>query len=223
MREKILFFIFSLVLFLPLNVCSEEIEEDESLSTNVLIIFDSSGSMRGRRLTEAKESVRHFLESLGARVNLGLLAFTPKGEPLEVEKIQFSDQVTGEERSSILQRIKSKLKSIVAMGPTPLTKCLEKCLKICQARLEDYPYERNVVLMVTDGKDTVSGTNTVAPIMDKLTKTGVSVNLIAFETKNNEYLKKYASKYFQPNNRAELQEALKEAMTEAETFSSYGE
>ncbi|RMD97698.1 MAG: VWA domain-containing protein, partial [Deltaproteobacteria bacterium] len=77
-----------LVLFFLLAVggggwAKEQKDFDPRLRRNYEIVFDTSGSMSGKKLKIAKESLKRFLARLPAETYVGLIVFE-RGRPKEV-------------------------------------------------------------------------------------------------------------------------------------------
>ncbi|QRN99591.1 VWA domain-containing protein [Archangium violaceum] len=126
-------------------------------STDVTFVFDKSGSMLGRPLSEAKVGARRFLESLSDRDSVTLMLFDnnvyPPMGPLEL----------GKGRGELLGRVDN----IIADGGTALYSATLAAYQSAVARARKSPGKIHAVVVMTDGKDE-SSTITLAQLQSGL-------------------------------------------------------
>lgn len=112
-------------------------------STDVVFVFDKSGSMRGAPLAQAKVGARSFIESLGDRDEVTLLFFDDKvHEPV-------GPFVLGASRQKLLERIDG----VIADGGTALYDATKAGWDVSMARAAKQPGRIHAVVVMTDGKD----------------------------------------------------------------------
>ncbi len=112
-------------------------------SSDVTLIFDKSGSMRGPPLNEAKAGAKAFLESLQARDQVGIEFFDsqlyPLVGPLDV----------GSAKADLAERIDG----VTADGGTALYDAVSSAYQAMRARSDKDPSRIHALVVMTDGKD----------------------------------------------------------------------
>ncbi len=171
-------------------------ERDSQTATAISIIFDSSGSMRDdQKLEQAQRAFTSWLASLPEDYTLGLVYFARGAGQLAVplgqgNKAAISEQVA----------------NVAAYGKTPIADCLRIVNgQIEKRRAEFSPYERHVVVVFTDGAETVDpgGNRAVLNEIVKLRSTTVEVVGIGFKGQG-DYLSAATTQYFDANDEEEL-------------------
>ncbi len=113
-------------------------------STDVIFVFDKSGSMRGRPLAEAKVGAKRFLETLSDRDEVTLLFFDnnvyPPIGPRPLDAAGRAD-------------LAGRIDSTIAAGGTALYAATESAYKVAQARARQSPGRIHAVMVMTDGND----------------------------------------------------------------------
>ena len=127
-------------------------------STDVIFVFDKSGSMRGRPLAEAKVGAKRFLETLSDRDEVTLLFFDnnvyPPIGPVALD-------VKG--RADLAARIDGT----IAAGGTALYGATGAAYKVARERAQKNPGRIHAVMVMTDGNDE-SSTMTLAQLKQEL-------------------------------------------------------
>jgi len=171
-------------------------ERDSQTATAISIIFDSSGSMRDdQKLVQAQNAFTAWLASLPDTYTLGLVYFVRGAGQLAVplgqgKKVEISQQVA----------------NVQAYGKTPIADCLRIVRdEIKKRRAEFSPYERHVVVVFTDGAETVDpgGNRAVLNEVIKLRSSIVEVVGIGFKGQG-DYLAEATTQYFDANDEEEL-------------------
>jgi Ca-activated chloride channel family protein len=126
--------------------------------TDVIFVFDKSGSMQGRPLAEAKVGAKRFLETLSDRDEVTLLFFDnnvyqPVG-PLALD---------AQGRAALAGRIDNT----IASGGTALYGATDAAYKAALARARQSPGRIHAVMVMTDGRDE-SSTLTLAQLKQGL-------------------------------------------------------
>ena len=165
--------------------------------TAYTIIFDDSGSMEGGKLTQAKQAFRWWLEK--AEPNNAWCFLPMNRRSLDVAFVK-----NGE--SQVLKAV-DKLR---VGGMTPIVATLERAFGMIKKRRESVtPYERHLLILLTDGHETKhpGGNPAVCEMVSKLRLEGVEVFGIGFHGQG-DYLDGFATHFAAANNREELQSSL---------------
>ncbi len=173
--------------------------EQERLSqtaTVITVIFDNSGSMaEDHKMETAQAAFGEWLKALPSEYGLSLVHFN-KGEaklalPINIDQHQQAAQVVN---------------ALSPGGKTPICQCLQVARQqIVQRRASHSPYERHVVLVFTDGTETVDRRRSsgVMSEIQELTATSVEVIGIGFHGQG-DYMQPVATRYFHAKNAKEL-------------------
>ena len=165
--------------------------------TAYTIIFDDSGSMEGTKLSQAKQAFRWWLEK--AEPNNAWCFLPMNRRSLDVEFVK-----NGE--SQVLKAV-DKLR---VGGMTPIVATLKRAFGMIKTRRESVtPYERHLLILLTDGHETKhpGGNPAVCEMVSKLRLEGVEVFGIGFHGQG-DYLDGFATHFAAANNREELQRSL---------------
>ncbi len=165
--------------------------------TAYTIIFDDSGSMEGGKLSQAKQAFRWWLEK--AEPNNAWCFLPMNRRSLDVDFVK-----NGE--SQVLKAV-DKLR---VGGMTPIVATLERAFGMIKKRRELVtPYERHLLILLTDGHETKhpGGNPAVCEMVSKLRLEGVEVFGIGFHGQG-DYLDGFATHFAAANNREELQSSL---------------
>jgi Mg-chelatase subunit ChlD len=189
-------------LFAPLVGSTDELdralaaEKAEQTATAISIIFDNSGSMADDgKMAEAKSAFAKWLQNLPESYRLGLVDFYQGGGRLAVP-------LGPEQRAAVAAHVASA----EPYGKTPIVACLEIVREqIVQRRAEQSPYERHVVVVFTDGIETVDsrGNKGVTAEIMKLRNLLVEVVGIGFHGEGS-YMAPAVTRYFEADNEAQL-------------------
>lgn len=199
MKRLLPFFLVALVPFLghanDLDAMLEQ-ERVTQTGTAITIIFDTSGSMAdARKMDQAKTAFATWLKTLPDSHALGLIDFYRSAGRLAIP-------LGTDQREKLMQHVKAAKPS----GKTPICQCLIEAKKdIAKRRAEHSPYERHVVVVFTDGKETVDkrGTSGVVQEIMSLRSAQVEVVGIGFRGEG-EFMKGAVTQYFDANNEKEL-------------------
>lgn len=111
--------------------------------SDVTLIFDKSGSMRGQPLTEAKAGAQAFLDSLQTRDQVAIEFFDSQIYPL------VGPLSVGSAKADLSQRIDG----VTADGGTALYDAVSAAYKELRARADKDPGRIHALVVMTDGKD----------------------------------------------------------------------
>lgn len=161
--------------------------EIKKAKTNIIMIFDSSGSMATKiegksKLDIAKNATNKFIENIkSSGANLGVLVYGHKGSNNQGDK---AISCAGIEEAYWLdvikpEIVKSKFNNLNATGWTPIAKSLEmaKDILIKKATKED----KNIIMLISDGEETCNGDPVTITKEIKNTGFNIKVNVIGFD------------------------------------------
>jgi von Willebrand factor type A domain len=172
-----------------------EAERLEQSGTVITIIFDDSGSMAGAKIKQAKAAFRQWIAAVPASYRLGLVALNA-GPLVPLDR---------ENRPALLQAVDR----INASGGTPLVTTIRSAIaEIDRRRGVVGPYERHILLVFTDGQDTTSeGVSGVQRELARASSVGIETVGIGYHGEGI-YMRQAATRYYDANNLAELQQSL---------------
>ncbi len=112
-------------------------------STDVTVVFDKSGSMRGKPLAQAKAGAKSFLESLQDSDQVTLAFFDSELYPA------IGPYLLGQSRADLLARIDG----VSAAGGTALYDVVAQAYRDALERARKDPSRIHAVVVMTDGRD----------------------------------------------------------------------
>lgn len=133
--------------FLLLASPGVELKNSKILPKDVVFVLDTSGSMAGAKLEQAKRALAFCVENLNDEDRFEVLRFATETEPL-FDKLT---AVSAEHRS----RAQKFIKGLRPIGGTAIDEALQKALSLRPAS-GDRPF---VVIFLTDGRPTVGETD----------------------------------------------------------------
>jgi len=176
----------------PTNDLSASLREEQldQSGTAITIIFDDSGSMAGEKLTQAKAAFLKWIAGVPEDYRLGLWA-------LNAGKLVPMQRGNKEE-------IAREVAAIGINGGTPLADAIAEANKTIAERQQAFPYERQVLLIFTDGEDsTVRGNAGVVEEIQNSTRRNIEAVGIGFHGEG-DYMSGAATRYFNAGNEDEL-------------------
>jgi Ca-activated chloride channel family protein len=121
--------------FLLLLAPKARLEQQEVVAKDVFFVLDTSGSMRGKKIAQAKEAARYVLDNLNEEDRFNIIAF--------------GTQVNAFDRSlqplTKVERARSFINSLTATGGTNIYQALEEALSQTQGS------RPQVIIFLTDG------------------------------------------------------------------------
>ncbi|MBA3502515.1 MAG: VWA domain-containing protein [Deltaproteobacteria bacterium] len=126
-------------------------------TADIVLVFDKSGSMKGRPLEEAKRGAKAFLATLDARDQVTLLFFDGKVYP------PFGPVEVGKAKAEL----ESRIDGVSAAGETALYSATDTAYKLLASRKQASSNRIRAAVVMTDGVDNRS-TITDADLLKKL-------------------------------------------------------
>lgn len=123
--------------------------EIEVTPKDVIFVFDSSGSMRGEKMEQAKEAMKFCIESLNPEDRFEVIRFSTEADPVFEELVK----VTPKNRKKALTFVEK----VRAIGGTAIEEALTEAIETATAAVEDG--RPTQVIFLTDGKPTLGSTN----------------------------------------------------------------
>ncbi|WP_437896438.1 substrate-binding and vWA domain-containing protein [Sorangium sp. So ce124] len=112
-------------------------------TSDVILVFDKSGSMAGKPLAEAKNGAKSFLDVLHDRDDVTLLFFDGALYPA------IGPKQLGKDKAELVARIDGA----VADGKTALYDAVARAYELALARAKAEPARIHAIVVMTDGKD----------------------------------------------------------------------
>ena len=133
--------------FLLLVTPKVEVNEDETVARDVVLVLDTSGSMKGQKIVQAKRALAIILEQLGPDDRFNVIAFSTGVR-------SFAAELQPVEEQQSAQRFVSSLR---ATGSTDIHRALLEAMALFD---DDRDHARPaVVIFLTDGLPTVGVTD----------------------------------------------------------------
>lgn len=128
--------------FLMLVSPKREWQTLERLKKSIVFVLDTSGSMEGKKIEQAKNALRFFLESLAPEDTFDVVPFATEAEPFFGQRLPATPERIAEARA--------RVETLAAAGGTNLQGALEVAL-----RGEAADGRVPIVVFLTDGEPTV--------------------------------------------------------------------
>ena len=179
-------------------------EHAAQTGTCITIIFDDSGSMAGKKIAQAKSAFGWWLAQVPDDYRLSLVTFKGGGSAvIPLGKVAKSD-------------VAAKVGALQAKAGTPICRSLAIAhAQIKKRRQEVTPYERHVVVLFTDGEESVDSRRNRGVQQDvrKLRQDLIEVVGIGFHGEG-DYLRGVATRFYAANDEAELKRGLSQVDAE---------
>ena len=158
--------------FLLLAAPSVASKELKPAPKDVVFVVDSSGSMAGAKIAQAKKALEFCVENLNADDRFEILRFSTEAEPL-FGKLSLADEANRKLASSFIHGLKP-------MGGTAIAEALKSALRTRDMGQSGEGSGRPcVVIFLTDGLPTVGETSEEG-ILSTVAKAGASVRVFTF-------------------------------------------
>ncbi len=142
------------------------VEKGSISAKDVCFVLDTSGSMAGAKLAQAKKALRFCLASLAPRDRFDVVRFSTEAEPL------FQSLVPADGHH--VAQAEDFVDGLSAMGGTAIADALDTALSLREAG--ERPY---MVIFLTDGIPTVGETSEDA-LVDRVTHAGRATRIFSF-------------------------------------------
>jgi Ca-activated chloride channel family protein len=120
-------------------------EKGSVIPKDVVFVFDSSGSMRGKKIEQAKEALKFCVESLNEEDRFELIRFSTEAEPI------FGKMVTAGEKNR--RKAVKFIDSVRPIGGTAIEEALMEAASIISEKASDK--RPTQVIFMTDGQPTI--------------------------------------------------------------------
>lgn len=183
---------------------SYEISEDDWLSSSVsseqkalVIVLDTSSSMSGERMKQAKTALSTYISSLDENVFCGLVTFGRGNYQIGTPKEEIIRHVEGLDTS----------------GSTPLTEAVLTAYKMHEEIWRESPPKEYHIAIITDGKadEPMSLEFLVNEIINKKP---IQLTTIGFQIRGGHSLNRPGIKYLEADNFEELSKGLHQILVE---------
>ena len=178
------------------RMASLQEEQDAQAGVAVSIVFDDSGSMRdNHKLVMAKKAFRTWIEHAPDSYRFGLVALNA-GQLVPLQR---------NNRAQILAAVDH----LRADGGTPLAQTIAQVAKgISSRRAAGSVYERQVVVILTDGEDTSDrGIKGVQEEIRRLCANRVEVIAFGYQGEG-DYMQESATHFYSPENEQDISKGL---------------
>src|SRR5262245_44622755 len=126
-----------------------ELSKEQQVPRDMVLVLDTSGSMRGKRMTQARNALKYCLANLGKNDRFALINFATT-----VNK--YTDKLLSAEMDEI-EKAKKWVDALEATGGTAIDDALETALSLRPASDDGRTF---TVIFFTDGQPTIGETNT---------------------------------------------------------------
>ncbi|MEY2427241.1 MAG: Ca-activated chloride channel, partial [Verrucomicrobiota bacterium] len=141
--------------FLLLASPGVDVKEKQVVSKDVVCVLDTSGSMAGKKLEQAKKALQFFVENLNDGDRFEIIRFSTEVEPLFDKLVEASPQNR--------ERAQTFIKDLKAIGATAIDDALRKALGMQRSEVRGQKSEENnrpfAVIFLTDGRPTIGTTD----------------------------------------------------------------
>ena len=160
--------------FLMLLNPNPRTDKTKVVPKNVVIVMDRSGSMSGKKITQAKAAVEFILKRLNENDRFNVIAYSDLIEPFFEGLVRASKQKT-DEASEALDRIDAR-------GGTNIHEALKTAMGMCSTQMfsSESPARPTYVIFLTDGLPTVGVRDEKTILGDTSKANKIKARLFAF-------------------------------------------
>lgn len=183
-------------------------EQEAQTGTAITIIFDDSGSMsQNRKMRQAKAAFQHWLQGPAAS-RYSLITFKNGG----IVQVPLA--------SGTREEVATKVATLRPAFGTPIANCLKLAhQQIQRHRAEVSPYERHIVLVFTDGAESVAKTGNQAVLANikAIVRDGQGTEVVGIGFQGEgEYMAQAATAFFAATNTEDLVQSLNKVAAEVD-------
>lgn len=148
-----------------------ESDEGRSLPKDICFVIDTSGSMSGKKIEQAREALRFCLDNLNSEDRFNIIAFSTESRP-------YKDALVSASREQV-NAARAYAAELKALGGTNIHDALLAALESKKSRdaSDKRPY---MIVFLTDGLPTIGETNVETILKDVKKANPGSVRLFAF-------------------------------------------
>ncbi|WP_155922202.1 vWA domain-containing protein [Bacillus sp. EB01] len=168
------------------DISMDEVTQESNKKVNVVLVIDSSGSMKAKvggeaKMALAKKSIEDLAKELPENVNVSLIAFGHKGTGSDADKQKSCSAVETMYPLKAYEgaEFANSLKKFNAMGWTPLASSI--ALANEQLSKEKDENTENFIYVVSDGIETCDGDPVAVAKKAVEDNTNVKINIIGFD------------------------------------------
>jgi len=144
-----------------------DLKEDEILPKDVCFVIDTSGSMSGKNIEQARKALQYCVNSLSRKDRFNIVRFSTDVET-------FRDDLVAASKEEV-EAANRFIEKFVARGGTDINYALEKALSLKSKG--ERPY---LVVFLTDGKPTIGTTDTKAILANLAERSQSNIRTFAF-------------------------------------------
>lgn len=142
--------------------------EKYRIPQDMVLVMDTSGSMRGQKMDQARKALEYCLGQLGQSDRFGLISFATTVNPYEEKLLDAS--------SDQIKKAKKWVEELEATGGTAIQPALEAALKL-RPKKTDRPF---TILFFTDGQPTIGETDSDKIFKNIVGKNSASTRIFTF-------------------------------------------
>src|SRR6185436_11992239 len=144
-----------------------EAKRQNIVPKDVAFVLDTSGSMAGKKLEQAKKALRFCVENLNDEDRFEIIRFSTEVEPLFEKLVRASE--------SNREKANDFIKDLKPIGGTAIDDALQKALAIKSS--SDRPF---VIIFLTDGKPTIGTTDEEQIVRNVKSQNGSRTRVFCF-------------------------------------------
>ena len=155
--------------FMVLASPSPRASQKEVVAKDLVLVFDHSGSMSGKKIQQAKAALNFILNKLNKRDRFNVIAYSDSVEPFFEELVKVNRENL-EKAADLVDRLE-------ATGGTNIHEAISRAMQMLSAGSTRRP---KYVIFLTDGLPTVGNTNETAILRDAKKANKCGARLFAF-------------------------------------------
>jgi len=150
-----------------------DVDQDKIVKKDVVFVMDTSGSMAGKKLDQARKALKFVIENLNKGDRFEIVRFSTEAEPLFDQLVDVDDKARAKAHAFV-----DDLKPI---GGTAIHEALTKAAALVNDRKGADAKRPGVVIFLTDGRPTIgpTGENEIVNAVESSTK-GKSIRVFSF-------------------------------------------